>query len=82
MTVAARGSEAIGRVREEGKPAPRPVWLVFARRRPEEPLCQVGTVTAEDAELAVVYARSIYDEHPWLEMLVVPRSSVRTVIAV
>ena len=56
--------------------------MVFARRKPDEPLAQVGTVTAEDAELAVVYARSIYDEHSWLEMLVVPRSAVRTVIAV
>ena len=82
MTAAVRPQPGGGHVREEAKPAPRPVWMVFARRKPEEALYQVGTVTAEDAELAVVYARSIYDEHPWLEMMVVPRHTVRTVIAV
>lgn len=70
-----------GRVREEAKPSLREVWLVFARRKYEEPLQQVGTVTAEDADLAVVYARSIYDEHPWIEMVVTPRSALHTVIA-
>ena len=80
-TSASPRAEAAERVREEAKPSLRPVWVVFARRKPEEPLYQVGTVTSEDAELAVVYARSIYDEHPWIEMVVVPRSAVRTVIA-
>jgi len=55
--------------------------LVFARRKYEEPLCQVGTVTADAPDMAEVFARSIYDEHPWIEMVVVPRSSLRTVIA-
>ena len=82
MTTIAQTRLGVRQVREESKPAPRPVWMVFARRKPDEPLAQVGTVTAEDAELAVVYARSIYDEHSWLEMLVVSRSAVRTVIAV
>ncbi|HYU17097.1 MAG TPA: hypothetical protein VEQ11_00180 [Chloroflexota bacterium] len=59
----------------------RQVWLVFARRKYEEPLCQVGTVTADAPDMAEVFARSIYDEHPWIEMVVVPRSSLRTVIA-
>ncbi len=68
-------------VREEAKPSLRAVWLVLARRRYDEPLCQVGTVTADDPEMAVVFARSIYDEHPWIEMVVVPRSQARTVIA-
>ncbi len=68
-------------VREEAKPSLRTVWLVLARRRYDEPLCQVGTVTADDAEMAVVFARSIYDEHPWIEMVVVPRNQMHTVIA-
>ncbi len=69
------------RVREEAKPSQRTVWMVLARRKYEEPLAQVGTVTADRPELAIVFARSIYDEHPWIEMVVVPRSEVRTVIA-
>jgi hypothetical protein len=59
----------------------REVWLVLARRRYDEPLCQVGTVTAEDADMASLYAHSIYDEHPWIEMVVAPRTTLRTVIA-
>ena len=72
---------APGGVREEAKPSQRAVWMVLARRKYEEPLTQVGTVTADAPELAVVFARSIYDEHPWIEMVVVPRSAVRTVVA-
>jgi len=68
-------------VREEGKPSLRSAWIVLARRKYEEPLYEVGTVTADDPELAIVFARSIYDEHPWIEMVVVPRRALRTVIA-
>ena len=64
----------------EAKPSPRPVWLVLARRKYDEPLHEVGTVTADDPELAGVFARRIYDEHPWIEMVIVLRSQVRTVI--
>lgn len=56
------------------------VWLVLARRAYEEPLRQVGTVEADESELATVYARSIYDEFAWVEMVVVPRDAVVTVI--
>jgi len=59
----------------------RPVWLVLARRKYEEPLYQVGTVTADDAEMAKLFAQSIYDEHPWIEMVVTPRDAIQTVIA-
>lgn len=68
-------------------PAARPhiladrVWLVLARKSYEEPLRQVGTVEADDLDLARVYAQSIYDEFAWIEMVVVPRDAVRTVIA-
>ena len=68
-------------VREEDKPSQHMAWLVFARRKYEEPLYQVGTVTTDDPEMAEIFAQSIYDEHPWIEMLVVPRHSARTVIA-
>ncbi|HEX6540255.1 MAG TPA: hypothetical protein VF040_00755 [Ktedonobacterales bacterium] len=56
------------------------VWLVLARREYEKPLQQVGTVEADDPELARVYARSIYDEFAWIEMVVVPRDALVTVI--
>ena len=68
-------------VREESKPSLRTAWLVFARRRYDEPLYQVGTVTTDDPQMAVIFAQSIYDEHPWIEMIVVPRNQARTVIA-
>ena len=55
-------------------------WMVLARRSYEEPLHQVGTITADDAELARVYARTIYDEFAWVEMAIVPRDAILTVI--
>lgn len=72
------------------KPEPTPkharviadrVWLVFARRNYDEGLRQIGTVEADDDALAQVYAKSIYDEFAWIEMVVVPRDALLTVIA-
>jgi hypothetical protein len=60
---------------------PDRVWLVLARRTYEEPLRQVGTVEADEFDLARVYAQSIYDEFAWIEMAVVPRDALRVVIA-
>ena len=68
-------------VREESKPSLRACWVVFARRKYDEALYQVGTVTTDDPDMAVLFAQSIYDEHPWIEMVVVPRHAARTVIA-
>ena len=59
----------------------RLVWLVLARRKYDEPLYEIGTVTADDSEMAALFAQSIYDEHPWIEMIVTPRQAARTVIA-
>jgi 1,2-phenylacetyl-CoA epoxidase PaaB subunit len=56
------------------------VFEVFARRKPEDPLHHIGYVNAPDAELAGVYARSIYDEWAWIELVVVPRSAITPVI--
>lgn len=56
------------------------VWHVYARRKYEEPLHEIGNVMADDVELAKVYARSIYDEFSWVEMIIVPRSSIVTVL--
>lgn len=57
------------------------VWQVYARQKYDEPLHEIGTIVADDVELAKVYARSIYDEFPWIEMMIIPRASVVTVIA-
>ena len=56
------------------------VWEVFARKEYAEPLHHVGTVTESDEDLAVVSARAIYDEQPWIEMIIVPRGSIREAI--
>ena len=56
------------------------VWEVFARVAYEDPLHHVGTVTEPDEDLALISARSIYDEQPWVEMVIVPRSRIREAI--
>ena len=56
------------------------VWQVYARRKYDEPLHEIGNVMADDVELAKVYARSIYDEFTWVEMIIVPRATIVTVI--
>jgi 1,2-phenylacetyl-CoA epoxidase PaaB subunit len=56
------------------------VWEVFARKEYSEPLHHVGTVTEEDEDLALLSARAIYDEQPWIEMIIVPRVSIREAI--
>ena len=56
------------------------VWEVFARKTYPEPLHHVGTVTEEDEDLAILSARAIYDEQPWIEMIIVPRTQIREAI--
>ncbi len=57
------------------------IWHVYARRQYDEPLHEIGNVMADDEELAKVYARSIYDEFSWIEMIIVPRDCIITIIA-
>ncbi|MBA2680172.1 MAG: hypothetical protein H0U76_17470 [Ktedonobacteraceae bacterium] len=57
------------------------IWHVYARRQYDEPLHEIGNVIADDTELAKVYARSIYDEFSWIEMVIVPRDCIVTIIA-
>jgi hypothetical protein len=57
------------------------VWQVYARQKYDEPLHEIGNIVADDVELAKVYARSIYDEFAWIEMTLIPRDSIVTVIA-
>lgn len=55
-------------------------WEVFARAAYTDPLAHVGSVHEEDEELAIVCARAIYDEQPWVEMILVPRDAIREAI--
>jgi 1,2-phenylacetyl-CoA epoxidase PaaB subunit len=57
------------------------IWHVYARRQYDEPLHEIGNVMADDTELAKVYARSIYDEFSWIEMVIIPRDSIVTIVA-
>ena len=53
----------------------RTIWEVFARRKYDEPLYHLGTLAADEPELAVVYARTIYNEFSWVEMVLYPRAA-------
>ena len=57
------------------------IWEIFARQAYEEPLHHVGTIREEDEDLARVEARAVYDEQPWVHMVMVPRTEIREVIA-
>ena len=63
-----------------GRRSSESVWEVFARKAYEEPLHHVGTITEPDEDLAIVSARAVYDEQPWIEMIIVPRSAIRAAI--
>ncbi len=52
------------------------VYEVFARHERREPLRHVGTVTAPEPDLAHVYARTMYDEENWIDMVIIPRNAV------
>lgn len=54
---------------------------VFARKARVDPLRQVGRVVAPDDDIAQAYARATYDEERWVEMVIVPRECVITVLA-
>jgi 1,2-phenylacetyl-CoA epoxidase PaaB subunit len=56
-------------------------WEVFARLQYDEPLHHLGAVREDDEDLALIAARAIYDEWPWIHMVIVPRDEVREAIA-
>ena len=70
-----------GRGAEEHDLSPASVWEVFARRKYDEPLHHIGNVLSPDEALAQVYARALYDEFTWIEMVVVPRGAIVPVTA-
>jgi hypothetical protein len=58
------------------------IYEVFARFKPDEPLHHIGNVIAVTADLARMYAYTMYDEWGWREMMIVPRQEMVTVVAV
>lgn len=56
-------------------------YLVFARKVYEEPLEELGTVSAADAETARQAALKIYPDDDWLEMIAIPKHHVVPVIS-
>jgi 1,2-phenylacetyl-CoA epoxidase PaaB subunit len=63
----------------ERKPSGK-VWDVYARTRDEKAVHQVGDVIAPSERLARAYAYQMYQESPWVEMIVMLREDVVTVI--
>ncbi|MFJ7469310.1 hypothetical protein [Peribacillus frigoritolerans] len=49
---------------------------VFSRINRGDDLMHIGTVEANNDDLARVYARYIYDEEKWLEMFIVRRENM------
>ena len=60
--------------------SPGELWEVFARHDREERAHHVGTVAADGASDARVFAFMLYDERRWQEMYIAPRSAVVRVI--
>ena len=67
------------RSRNEIKPSGT-VYDVFARTRDEEDVHQIGDVIAPTPGLARAYAYQMYQESPWVEMIVAPRAEIVAVI--
>ncbi|BDG47704.1 MULTISPECIES: hypothetical protein [Parageobacillus] len=54
----------------------RSIFDVFARAKRGDHLMYIGTVEAENKELAKIYASFTYDEEDWSEMVVVDREQL------
>jgi len=48
---------------------------VFGRDHAERPLQHLGTVRAENKQLAIAHARFVYSERLWVEMCLSPTQS-------
>lgn len=57
------------------------VYEVFAKFKADDPLHHIGNVIAVNPDLASMYARTLYDEWTWSEMVIIPRREIKTIIA-
>lgn len=55
------------------------VYEVFAARSHDTGLQHVGSVRADDADIAALHGKTIYDEENWIDMKVVPRDCLHSV---
>ena len=55
-------------------------WEVFARHEAGQPIRHIGRVDASDVDDAMVFARTLYEEWRWLDMLIVRRAELITVV--
>jgi 1,2-phenylacetyl-CoA epoxidase PaaB subunit len=55
---------------------PESFYEVFARKNSEDALQHVGSVKAPNEDVAMARAWYVYDEHPWLEMCLVPLAAI------
>lgn len=56
-------------------------YEVFARLKPEHSLSHIGCLTAPNEEMATAQTRLMYSEKPWVELCVMPRSAIITIIS-
>ncbi|PSR34106.1 MAG: phenylacetic acid degradation b [Sulfobacillus benefaciens] len=56
-------------------------YEVFGRRSSDQALCHLGSVSAPNQALAIVQAVTTYDEHRWIELCIVSRSQMVSIIA-
>jgi 1,2-phenylacetyl-CoA epoxidase PaaB subunit len=55
-------------------------WEVFARQDAEIPIRHIGRVDAANLDDATVFATTLYEEWKWVDMFIVPRSSIEQVV--
>ena len=53
---------------------------VFARQDADIPIRHIGRVDAATRDDAVVFARTLYEEWKWIDMFIVPRGEIATVV--
>ena len=56
------------------------LYEVFGRSKPEEALMHIGSLTAQNVELAQARARMMYAERDWIELSIAPASGFLTLI--
>jgi len=55
-------------------------WEVFARHEHDQPLRHIGRVDATTVDDAEVFARTLYEEWKWLDMFIVRRPALVTLV--
>jgi len=56
-------------------------YEVFARLTSTDSLSHIGCLTAPNEEMATAQTRLMYSEKPWVELCVMPRSAIITIIS-